>query len=173
MSTLPQVYDDSNLTHHWLWMLRNEPEDTGSQPDGDRRATPLAPDPASRFHEPTDAEAFDMLIEFTIQRCEERTALQVKYPSVYEPAEIDDNEEFMITDEDLAYQRGYACGYDGHIADPPSKLNEDESAAWREGWSEGYRTYIEAMEQDYALGHPDPDPWNEARSPLAGHPTEG
>lgn len=173
MSSITRQHDDSKLFAHWIWMLGDEPEGTDSQPDGERWATSLAPAPTSRFHVPTDAEAFDMLIEFAIEGREERTALQVKYPPVYEPASIDDNEEFMITDEDLAYQRGYACGYDGQIAKAPSELNEDESAAWREGWSEGYHTYIAAVEQDYALGHPDPDPWNEAHSPLAGHPTGG
>lgn len=183
MSTLPQVHDDRNLNGHWLWMLGNETEGTDTQPDGERWAivpAPLSPEsrftimpaPAPKYHEPTDDEAFNLLIEFSVERCEERTALLVKQPPVYEPIDLDDAEEFMVTADDLAYQCGYACGYDGHLASAPSGLSEDEFMAWTEGWTEGYYTHINELERDYVLGHPDPDPWNEAHSPLAGHPSQ-
>lgn len=162
MATLPQPHDDRKLSDHWIWML-GPPVDDGmdTQPDGDRWV-PTQPD---------EMEIFDREARFFTERCDEREALELlKQPLVYEPTDLDDAEEFEVSDVDMAYQRGFACGFDGHLASPPAGLPESESAAWQEGWSEGYYTYISERERDYALGHPDPDPWNEGHSPLAGHP---
>lgn len=154
-------------------MLGNATEETDTQPAPNRLGAMGETDgEADSFRTLTDAEAISLLFEFDAQRCEERTALQIRYPVAYEPAEIDPDSPFAIASDDLAYQRGFACGYDGHLADEPSGLDEDESEAWRGGWADGYHEYINAIERDYELGHPghDPDPWNESHSTLAGHP---
>lgn len=185
MTTVHQTRDDRNLKDHWVWMLGNATDDDmDTQPDGPRWVTTEDPHSAptialivdhdgntTKWHEPT-CEDISFLAQFDAERCEERVALMVRYPLTYEPADIDADEQFAVTGDDLAYQRGFSCGYDGHLASPPDGLTEDEAAAWRDGWATGYYSYIDELERDYELGHPDPDPWNEVRSPLAGHPAE-
>lgn len=164
MSSIPQDRDDRKLSDHWIWMLGPPVDDgTDTQPDGDRWTVTQLDEMAT----------FDRQTRFIDERIDERTLLALlKQPNMYEPADLDDNEEFAVTADDLEYQRGYSCGFDGHLASPPFGLPESEAAAWQEGWSEGYYAYIDALERDYVLGHPDPDPdpWNESHSPLAGHP---
>lgn len=162
MSSIP--HDDRDLKSHWCWMTGNEPDGFDSQPDGDRWVPTQLDEMAT----------FDRQTRFIDERRDEREVLALlKQPLMYEPADLDADEEFAVSDVDLAYQRGFACGFDGHLASAPDCLaTEDETAAWTEGWSEGYYSYINELERDYVLGHPDPDPdpWNEAHSPLAGHP---